>query len=143
MPPNFSLPPQEHQFDIDIIGEKTGQKFTGTFLYKRLNLGEGRKARCMKARLMEELTALDEETINLCEMISWLHFGLKKAPPWWGNPEDLYDYNLLITVFTEVLNFENGFTGKIKKIGKKKPPKKKTKKSEPEVEEEIFDAEEE
>jgi len=142
MPPNFSLPPQEHQFEIDVIGEKTGERFTGNFVYKRLNLGEARQARCMKARLMDGLVNLDEETVNLCEMFSWLNFGLKKAPPWWGNPEELYDYNIISTVWMEVLDFENGFTSKIKEIGKKKPPKKR-KKKETEVEEEVFDGTEE
>lgn len=119
---NFNLPSQEITFEINITGEKSGEKYSGVFTYKRLNLGEARRARCEKTRLMEDLRNLDEETTMLCEMISWLNQGLKNAPPWWGNPWDLYDYNVITNVFNKVLDFENNFSEQLKNIGRNVEP---------------------
>lgn len=128
---SYQLPNQEHTFAIDVVGEKSGQRYQGKFTYKRLNLGEARAARCEKARLMEDLKNLDDETRNLCEMISWLNHGLSVAPPWWM-PWDLYDYNVITTVFESVLKIESDFASELDKIGKtvSSKPEEETKPSE-------------
>lgn len=117
MPTSYELPNQTHTFDINVVGEKTGQTFIGKFTYKRLNLGEARSARCEKARLMEDLKNLDDETKQLCEMISWLNHGLKVAPPWWM-PWELYDFNVITEVFVKVLDIEGKFAQELEQIGK-------------------------
>jgi len=119
-----SLPNMEHEFHVSVVGDTTGMKYEGNFSYRRPSLGKIRKIRCMQARLCEGQT-LDTETDLLNEMISWLSFTLESAPDWFGNPFDLFDFNVIGSIWDEVLKFEDAFQSKIKKAGTKEDEKPK------------------
>lgn len=115
----ITMPNMEYSFEVSIIGEKSGQLYQGKFLYKRPNLGLIRQIRCQRARLNEDLKNLDEETVLLNEMLSWMQYTLLEVPAWWDlGGWNLFDYNVVSEIYTKILEFENSFRQKVEDIGK-------------------------
>lgn len=114
-----TLPSMELEFEINIVGDITGERYIGKFKYKRPNLGLIRQIRTTRAHLNEDLRNLDDETLLLNEMVSWLTYTLVDTPKWWNNNGfDLYDYNVVMEVYNKVLEYEKSFRKKIEDIGK-------------------------
>jgi len=125
--PKFTMPEMEKSFEVSVVGEATGELYKGKFTYKKPNLGKIRQIRCTKAALNEDFKNLDEEQLFMNEMLSWLSHTLLEHPTWWVNSGwDLYDYNVVVEIWSEVLIFEKSFKGKIEKQGEEveKAPKK-------------------
>lgn len=112
------VPSMEHEFDISLIGEETGQKWHGSFKYKRPNLGARRQIKLMEDNLNNGSETLDEEIRAINMMVAWLHFTLIDYPKWWNGGLDLYDVNVLTEIYQEILKFEKKFQEKIEKLGK-------------------------
>lgn len=118
MSPQASLPSMELEFEVNVVGDTTGERYAGSFKYKRPNLGLIRQIRTTRAHLNEDLVNLDDETKLLNEMVSWLSYTIVDSPKWWNNNGwDLYDYNVVLAVYDKVLEYEKSFRKKIEDIG--------------------------
>lgn len=128
MTPKVSLPSMEHDFDISVMGDRSGTLYEGKFKYKRPNLGQMRQARTLRAHLNEDLKNLDDDTLLLNEMMSWLSVSIMEAPTWWqNNGWDLMDMNVVEEIYAEVLKYENSFNQKIQDMGKDEDEPKESK----------------
>ena len=112
------MPSMEHQFEISVVGNETQERYAGTFKYKRPNLGVRRQIRVMEDQLNNGSDTLDEEIRAVNMMVSWLHFTLIDCPKWWNGGLELYDANVLETIYFKVLDFEKSFKEKIENLGK-------------------------
>ena len=112
------LPTMVHEFEINVIGEDTGQKFFGEFKYKRPNLGTRRQIKIMEDSLNNGSETLDDEIKAINLMVSWLHFTIIEYPTWWNGGLDLYDHNVILELYESIIKYEADFRKKIEKAGK-------------------------
>ena len=111
------LPSMEHEFSINVVGSETQKVFAGSFGYKRPNLGVRRQIKTTEARLNEDVN-LDEEVKALNTMLSWLQFTLTSYPTdWWKGGWDMYDFNVILEIWENIMEFEKQFQDKLIKIG--------------------------
>ena len=106
-----------------------------TFMHKRLlniykinlhYIEDGVNKIATEVCLGEDFKSLDEDTLLLNEMLSWLSHTLEEYPPWWNNNGwDLYDYNVVMEIWSKVLEFEKTFKSEIEKQGEKVEEKSK------------------
>lgn len=114
-----SLPPMVHEFEINVVGEETGERYKGTFQYKRPNIGLRRQIKIYEDQLNNGSETLDANIRALNLIVSHLHFTLIEYPKWWNGAVDMYDENVLVEIYKEVLNFEESFRKKIEDQSKK------------------------
>lgn len=95
-------------FEISIIGDKSGQKWVGKFsAYRRLS----HRQELAKDKYQRELIGGDpkfasERTISQAEVIADLKVCIHQAPQWWkevGEGLDLVDDNVLSSVWSETV----------------------------------------
>lgn len=113
-----NLPSMTHEFELNVVGEETGEKYKGTFKYKRPNIGLRRQIRIYEDELNNGSETLDPNIKGLNLIISHLHFTLIEFPKWWNGGVDLYDENVVIEIYKEVLAFEDSFRKKIEEAAK-------------------------
>jgi hypothetical protein len=121
------LPSFEHTFDIDIVGDQTGKRFSGTFTYIRPNIKNLGEISRYKARLDGDFANLDPVMSALHSMLSRLRFTLKEYPKWWettGFGLELYDSNVVMELYKCTMEFEETFE---KKVEEEANPKKNEK----------------
>jgi len=107
-----SLPDANFSFSIELEGNVSGQKYEGNFAGKMPNIkaqAQIAKHRAMLNAGLEE--GLDVGTKNMHHMLSYLRYTLDKeqVPKWWKDADlgyDLYDPNVVETVYEKVLNYE-------------------------------------
>lgn len=125
------MPSMEYQFEINVVGNETQERYVGEFKYKRPNLGIRRQIKIMEDQLNNGSDTLDDEVRAINMMVSWLHFTLLEHPKWWNGGLDMYDANILEDIYMKILDFERKFKEKIEDFGKEedeKPSKKQRKK---------------
>lgn len=113
------LPGMIHEFEINVVGEETNERYQGAFKYKRPNIGLRRQIKIYQDELNNGSTTLDENTQGLNFIISHLHFTLLEFPKWWNGGIDLYDENVVLAIYQKVLDFEEEFRKKIQSKSKK------------------------
>lgn len=106
------LPPMETTFSIDIEGQETGKKYSGTFTYKRPNLRAKSQISKTTARLNEDLRNLDEDTQFIHSVLSTLRHTLtpQEGSDWWEKCDygyELYDMNVILEMYRKCQEFEN------------------------------------
>ena len=107
-----ALPSMEHVFTIDLKGSETGNKFEGTFKYKRPNLRVQSEIAKTQALLNGGIQGLDEDTAFLHMMIANLRHTLTESPQWWKECDygyELYDSNVIIEIFKQTREFEQNW----------------------------------
>lgn len=115
------LPPTEHEFEIDVQGSTTGKQYSGKFKCKIMRLNEQTEVSKHKALLSTGLN-LDLAASNFIHMISYLRYSLISPnrqknteagyPEWWAQADygyELYDINVVETVYEKVLDFEKSY----------------------------------
>ncbi len=120
-----SLPEMNHNFSINEEGLLTKKQFEGNFACKIPNIKIQAQIAKHKAMLnsgFEE--GLDIGTRNLHHMISYLRYTLTETPKWWKDADlgyDLYDINVIESVYAKVLEFEKSWYESV--WGKEEPLK--------------------
>ena len=125
-----NLPNFQHTFYIDVVGDQTKEKFSGEFTYNRPNLRTISEISKFKARLDGGLSNIEKETGFIHNMISQLRFTISAFPKWWEGSDfglDLYDLNVVVEVYNNVMDFETKFFNDIaEEVKKEKQDDKKT-----------------
>lgn len=112
---------------VDYTSYIDDQRYTGTFVVKKLTLRDLAALGVRKAQLnggmyfSEERIGqgVDYQTDELNGMIAHLELAVVDAPKWW-RLEELVDADLLMTVYREVISFENSFHRRAKSAEQKR-----------------------
>lgn len=124
-----ALPPMEHTFTVSVEGTETGQKFDGTFTYKRPNLRVKSEISKTAAMLDGGILTLDEDTKFLHSILASLKHTLNKCPDWWKDADfgyELYDVNVILEIYKACSEFEKQWFAKVwEGKDEKKPEEKK------------------
>lgn len=108
-----SLPEMEHEFSIsNLEGSLTKNTYSGNFTCKITNIKTQAQIKKLKAKLDEGLTGLDFGVQKIHEMISYLRYTIIDSPKWWKDSDygyELYDSNIVETLYNEVLKFEESW----------------------------------
>lgn len=111
------IPSMEHTFYLDLEGDTTKKRWRGEFIYKIPNLRMKAATDKMRAGMNGGFDAtLDISTLQFHEMIAYLKFTLVEVPTWWKEADwgyDLYDYNVVKTVFNTAADFYDEWIEKI------------------------------
>lgn len=111
------LPDSRNDFDIDVVGEMTGQSFKGEFTCKIPTLRDNALIAKHRAALNGDFAQfLDLSTLKLHQMISYLRYTLEKAPKFWresDNGYELLDMNVVEAVYDKALEFEESWMKQI------------------------------
>lgn len=106
-------PSFEGLFEIDVVGELTNKKYSGSFKCKILNV----KGRAMVSKHMAYLNgdvvhSLDPVTLKLHQQISYLRYSLIEYPDFWKKSDlgyELHDMNVIDAVYEKVIEFEENY----------------------------------
>lgn len=113
-----TLPTMEHTFTLKEKGNKTGQVFDGTFVYKRPNIRMQSETARTEAMLNGGLSNLDLDTKALHKILATLRHTLIEFPPWWEEEDfgyEMYDVNVLLSMYEECVKFEKEYDKKTKR----------------------------
>lgn len=111
-----ALPKMEYEFTIDLKGEESKQKYSGTFRYKRPNLRIATEIDKTRALLNGGITGLSTDTKDLHEILAILRHTLVEYPDWWEECDfgfELYDLNVVLDIYKETREFEADFEDKL------------------------------
>jgi hypothetical protein len=103
-----------HTFNIDVLTDR--RRYTGTFTTKKLSIRDLTQLGVRKVQLNGGLhydatnpgKGIDYATDELNSMVAHMGLAITTAPDWW-NLDDLVDLSVLVTVYDEVISFENTF----------------------------------
>ncbi len=112
----LGLPSMEHTFSITIQGDETARHYDGQFTYIRPTLHMKAEIAKMKTRLNGDLKTLDNDVQMFNEMYASMFLCIKDAPEWWKNSNggrDLYDINVMHTVYSKAMEFEQDWQKKV------------------------------
>ena len=91
------------------------REFTGQFTTKKLTIGDITKVGVQRALLTDGYLhdpdtgkGIDLSTQNIAEMVAHCNVSLIQKPDWFI-PEELIDYDVLVAVYKEVVEFEASF----------------------------------
>lgn len=105
-----NLPEMEYTFEIDVEGNLTKHRYTGTFRFRIPNMRTRAVVDKERARLNEGLEErLDETVRDFHAMVAYLRHTLTDAPEWWAKSNqgyDLFDANVVTQVYIKVMQFE-------------------------------------
>lgn len=113
---SYKMPSMEHTFDIQIKGRETGINWVGKFTYKRPTLAQRSMIEAFRVKLTGDLYTVSENIQDMNEALAHLRFTLVKYPDWWKEADfggSLFDYNVVMEVFGEVVKFEEEWKQKI------------------------------
>lgn len=107
-----ALPPGHKAFHVEHIDKESGLPQAGTFVVKRLNLGEIRQVAIRKAQLNGGLPedSLSTNIVYMNGMLAHLELALTEVPEWW-KPLEMFSGDIITDVYEEVMNFEDSFRG--------------------------------
>lgn len=110
----LTLPSMEHSFFFECEGDSTKKAYRGDFTYVRPNIGTLIEISKLEARYNGETSDADIKTLN--RMRANLAHCIKVAPDWWNKSNfgaDLYDANVITSLYLECLKFENNWYSKV------------------------------
>lgn len=111
------LPEMEHDFEVKVEGQVTKHPYEGPFRCKIPNLKDQSAIAKHRAYLNGGYDkSLDVGTKNLHHMVSYLRYTLVSYPQWWEDTDlgyELFDANVVETVYGTVLEFEQGWMEKV------------------------------
>lgn len=101
---------------IDYTSYVNDKPYVGDFVVKKLTIRDISALGVRKAQLNGGMhysenrpgQGVDEATDEINGMIAHLELAVLQAPPWW-KLDEVPDTDLLVTVYREVLDFENSF----------------------------------
>src|SRR3990172_6422768 len=94
------LPP-ELSFTVDVIGDETGEKFTGEFRFRRLTIKEKIQdvETWTSTMISSQHTAKTDSSIrSMYNILASLRFGIVSCPVWWKDSDcglNLYDLHVV------------------------------------------------
>ena len=111
------IPPTTSEIQIDVEGEVTKKRFLGEFTCQIPR----KKEQCLIDKHRSFLNGpspenLDPATLRFHHMISYLRYTITDSPKWWKETDlgyELYDDNVVTSVYDAVLEFENAWLKKI------------------------------
>lgn len=106
-----AMPATTSTFQIDIVGETTGQRFLGEFSCKIPTLKDQSLISIYESRLNGDFADnLNSGVRKLHKYIAYLRYTITEIPPkFWRDSElgyNLRDFNVIDAVYTEVMAFE-------------------------------------
>ena len=105
-----------HVFSIDYQSDQDETRYQGKFTIKKLSIRDIAAMGVRKAQLNGGMhydpahpgRGIDKDTDENNAMIAHLELSIKDAPSWW-NLDVITDTGLIVTVFQEVMTFEQTF----------------------------------
>jgi len=109
------LPPNMKLVNFSYTDEN-GAIYGGDFVFKRLTIGDIRRMAVRRAQLNGSFpeNVIDEDVAYMNIMLGHLEVATVKAPDWW-KPDDLYDPQIVLNLYKEVLAFEASFRRALQK----------------------------
>lgn len=118
------LPENKHVFDFDMVGDTTGKEYKGQFTSVCvLNMLQKQLLGIEKTKLQADFTNPDPELKGIATILSNLRIRLMDAPEWWNQSDggyDLQDENVIVALYSSVLEGENKWRSTVKKQAEKK-----------------------
>jgi hypothetical protein len=105
---------KQQQFSVT-YSDPSGTTLTGNFLAKRLSIGEQTQVGVTKAMFARSLQ-VDANTDQLLHMFAYLQHTLIEKPDWF-KPADMFDDDLVISIYKRCLAFEASFRKPIREQG--------------------------
>ena len=107
----MDIPNKTHMFEIDLKGDRTNKRYSGDFTTKIMSLGELAKVEKYSAFLNgPDAAQLENFSKVFHYQIAYLKYALTKSPKWWSDANDgldLYDYNVVSSVFDQSREYED------------------------------------
>lgn len=119
------LPPMRHEFELDIIGKITNNRYHGKFSFQIPTAGKRARASIESATLNRGISTssrdqMDQEVLEegalFHKMFAFLKFSLVEFPEWWQSSNygyDLYDPDPMIAVYKQCVDFEESWNRKV------------------------------
>lgn len=103
-------------FGVDYVSPHDDERYAGNFTTRKLTVRDRAQLGVRKTQLNGGMhhddahpgQGIDDETDSFNNMIAHLELSIKDSPAWW-NMDQISDVGLLVTVFKEVLDFEQSF----------------------------------
>ena len=106
----LELPVNEHEFEINLLGTTTKEKYQGKFTAVCVpTLRQRSQSAILEANLNQDLTTLDQDIALMHKFVATLKYRLIKVPDWWveqGYGLDLIDDNITLEIWKIVSNAE-------------------------------------
>jgi len=84
-----SLPKNEKSFDIEMVGETTGHKYSGQFtVVCVLDMAGRHSLELEKTRLMADYANPSRGLVGIAVSLATVRAKMVEAPAWWKNSED-------------------------------------------------------
>jgi len=114
-----SLPKNEKSFDIDLVGDTTGLKYSGQFTVICILDMAGRHAlELEKTRLMADYANPSRGLFGIATSLATIRTKTVSTPAWWKNNEDgaaIKDENLVFAVYDKCNEMEKQWREELKK----------------------------
>tara|TARA_R110000868_G_C10973188_1_gene771482 strand:+ start:25727 stop:26113 length:387 start_codon:yes stop_codon:yes gene_type:complete len=112
-----SIPAKDFEFQIDVVGKLTGERYHGDFKCKIPNNRMQANIAKHKARLNAGYDAtLDSGTKNMHHMNAYCTYTITSSPAWFLETDygyDLFDIDVLEAIYDEVLRLEEEWINKV------------------------------
>lgn len=112
-------------FSVSVIGEKTGQQWTGDFSVKTmLSHRDELRRDAIRRELLGPTNpqAADSFTVDATQVFADLSVRILKAPTWWtesGGGLDMHDANVVSEIYKQALAAEQDALNRIKNEAEK------------------------
>lgn len=112
-----SIPAKDFEFQIDVTGALTKERYHGDFKCKLPNMRIQAEIDKYRAFLNAGYDAvLDPQTKNLHKMVAYCKHVITKAPVWFYDSDcgyDLFDVNVIQEIYDEILILEEKWIGEV------------------------------
>lgn len=109
-----------HTFLINYVSEDTGEEFNGQFTCRRQTILDKSRIQRRKSELSGGMYCVKDENDNptgqgIDEDSEWFNYAIAvvetvlESKPEWFDFQDLADEGVVLTVYKEVMNFDNSF----------------------------------
>lgn len=89
-----------------------GEHMVGTFVVKRLTIGELGQYSVFKTKLNGDLVEVPQPVERLHEAVAFLQFALVEQPDWF-TPQTMYDVEVVYAVYDRCLAYQSKFRPRV------------------------------
>jgi hypothetical protein len=115
-----SLPKNEKTFDVEVVGETTGFKYTGQFTVTCiLDMAGKHQLELEKTRLMADYANPSRGLFGIATSLATIRTKIVSSPDWWKNADDgasIKDENLIFTLYDKCNEMETQWRKELKDL---------------------------
>jgi hypothetical protein len=130
-----SLPKNQRTFDLDLVGDTTGEQYVGQFTVKCVLDMSGKHAlELEKTRLMADYANPSRGLVGIAVSLATVRAKIVEAPAWWKNSDDgakVMDENIILALYDKCNEMEAEWRKELREkatLAQKEAPKGNEKK---------------